>query len=67
MVDILPLIPYDQRKQKTEGTCGRCGTQGVRVIESIEGGFICWNLGFCTSQRRLPPARLWDRSMAEIF
>lgn len=54
----IPLMPYSQRKQRM-GQCGRCYVTGVRVIESVQGGWLCWNLGTCTASRPLPKARPW--------
>lgn len=67
MMDVIKLIPYSERRQKSAGQCGRCGLTDTWVIESIEGGFICWDLGHCQMRRPFPKARPWDRSMAEII
>jgi hypothetical protein len=66
-MDVVPLLPYYERRQQSEGSCKRCGRVGVRVIESVESGFLCWDLGYCVALRPLPEARPWDRSMAEII
>lgn len=67
MINVINLVPYSERQIKTAGQCGRCGLSGVRVIDSIEGGFICFDLGHCQMRRPFPKARPWDRSMAEII
>jgi hypothetical protein len=67
MIDVIQLVPYSQRKQKMEGHCSRCNKEDVRVIESIEGGMICWDLGACQMRHPFPKAPAWDRSMAEII
>lgn len=67
MIKPIPLVPYSQRKESYIGTCKRCGAFDTHVIESIEGGMICWDLGACNMRRPFPEAKYWDRSMAEII
>lgn len=47
-------LPYEARIRRRSGLCRRCGARDVDVIESVDGDFLCWDLGMCFVRRPLP-------------